>query len=169
MLTGPHLGLAIAAAIQKKGVSKVAVARAFGVKPPSIQDWIKRGTIGKDKLTALWSYFSDVVGPAHWGLQEFPPGVLTASEPMTPFYEVLTDDDRRLLADFHALMDDDRAELAAEIRKRAERIRAHVRKVQERHGLPSLVNEAHARAPAARARTTASAIAARQRSLLDDP
>ena len=72
MLTGEQLGAAIEAAIKKKCVSKVAVAHAFGVKPPSIQDWVKKGTISKDKLPKLWSYFADVVGPDHWGLTGYP-------------------------------------------------------------------------------------------------
>lgn len=70
MLTGKDLGAAIRAAITKKGVTQKAVADAFGVKPPSIQDWINKGTISKDKLPMLWSYFGDVVGPEHWGLQD---------------------------------------------------------------------------------------------------
>lgn len=75
MLTGKELGAAIATAIDLKIASgaissKVEVAQAFGVKPPSIHDWIKRGTIGKEKLPLLWSYFSDVVGPDHWGMAE---------------------------------------------------------------------------------------------------
>lgn len=28
----------------------------------------KKGSISKEKLPELWSYFSDVVGPEHWGL-----------------------------------------------------------------------------------------------------
>lgn len=44
------------------------MAEHFGVKPPSIQDWVKRGTVDKGKLPALWAYFADVVGPEHWGL-----------------------------------------------------------------------------------------------------
>lgn len=70
MHTGERLGAAIREAIDRKGVSQVAVAAHFGVKPPSIQDWIRRGTIGKDKLPELWAYFSDVAGPEHWGLNE---------------------------------------------------------------------------------------------------
>jgi len=70
MLTGEKLGRAIAAAIALKGVKKSAVAAHFGVRPPSVQDWIQRGTISKDKLPALWRYFSDVVGPEHWGMAE---------------------------------------------------------------------------------------------------
>lgn len=68
MLTGEKLGEAISLAIEKKGVSKKAIAERFGVKPPSVQDWIKRGTISKDKLFDLIDYFSDVCGNDHWGL-----------------------------------------------------------------------------------------------------
>lgn len=72
MLTGRELGSAIREAIKKKGVTQREVARIFEVKPPSIQDWINKGTVSKDKLPALWSYFHDVVGPEHWGLDAFP-------------------------------------------------------------------------------------------------
>lgn len=71
MLTGQDLGAAIEAARRKKGVSKKALAAEFGVTPPSVQDWVKRGTIDKQKLPALWRYFSDVVGPSHWGLESW--------------------------------------------------------------------------------------------------
>lgn len=70
MLTGEKLGEAISLAIEKKGVSKKAIAEKFGVKPPSVQDWIKRGTISKDKLFALIDFFSDVCGNDHWGLSD---------------------------------------------------------------------------------------------------
>lgn len=73
MLTGKELGAAIRAAIEKKGVTQRQVAATFGVKPPSVSDWMSKGTIGKDKLVALWKYFEDVVGPEHWGLASFPP------------------------------------------------------------------------------------------------
>lgn len=74
MLTGKELGAAINTAIDKKIASgairtKIEVAKHFEVKPPSLHDWIKRGTISKDKLFDLFDYFSDVVGPEHWGLQ----------------------------------------------------------------------------------------------------
>jgi len=72
MLTGTELGAAIAAAIKAKRVTKKAVAEVFGVKPPSVQGWISRGTISKAKLPDLWRYFSDVAGPEHWGLASFP-------------------------------------------------------------------------------------------------
>lgn len=72
MLTGEKLGSAIEAAIKLKGVTKKEVAAFFGVQPPSIQDWVKRGTIGKEKLPKLWTYFSDVVPASHWGLDAIP-------------------------------------------------------------------------------------------------
>lgn len=72
MLTGRDLGDAIRSAIKKKGVTQREVARVFEVQPPSVQDWMKRGTVAKDKLPALWHYFEDVVGPDHWGLDSFP-------------------------------------------------------------------------------------------------
>lgn len=77
MLNGIDLGAAIKAAIEKKiasgaVASQAAIARHFNVKPPSIHDWIKKGSISKDKLPELWRYFSDVVGPEHWGLKSWP-------------------------------------------------------------------------------------------------
>lgn len=77
MLSGKELGLAIEQAINKKlalgtARTKAEIARHFEIKPPSIHDWIKKGSISKDKLPELWRYFSDVVGPEHWGLEDFP-------------------------------------------------------------------------------------------------
>jgi len=69
MLTGEPLGRALAQAIEKKKVSKAEVARQFDVKPPSVQDWIRYGRINKKHLDKLFAYFSDVVGPEHWGVQ----------------------------------------------------------------------------------------------------
>ncbi|WP_292992545.1 hypothetical protein [Nitrosomonas sp.] len=78
MLKGKELGYAIAEAIKLKIASgavssKKEIADYFGIQPPSIHDWIKKGSISKDKLPKLWDYFSDVVGPEHWGLKEKPP------------------------------------------------------------------------------------------------
>lgn len=77
MLNGTDLGAAIKAAIELKiasgaVASQAAIARHFNVRPPSIHDWIKKGSISKDKLPELWRYFSDVVGPEHWGLKSWP-------------------------------------------------------------------------------------------------
>ncbi|MDO5288519.1 MAG: S24 family peptidase [Pseudomonadota bacterium] len=81
MLTGTELGEALRKAIELKGVKKVDVANHFGVKPPSVQDWLKRGVIAKDKLPELWAYFSDVVGPEHWGLSSISPSVASSAWP----------------------------------------------------------------------------------------
>lgn len=72
MLHGKELGRAIELAIQLKidsgkAASKIEIARAFGVKPPSLHTWIKSGSIAKQRLPKLWAYFSDVVGLEHWG------------------------------------------------------------------------------------------------------
>lgn len=82
MLNGKEFGKAIETAIALKlrsgAVStKTAIAKHFNVKLPSIADWIKKGSISKDKLPELWRYFSDVVGPEHWGLSagEWPSGL----------------------------------------------------------------------------------------------
>lgn len=90
MLTGKKLGQAIEAARKEKAVTKAELARVFKVKPPSIQDWVNNGTIEKGKLEALWRYFSDVVGPSHWGLSEFPSSVTSTVSPTTiwPFEDV---------------------------------------------------------------------------------
>ncbi|PLU99892.1 XRE family transcriptional regulator [Pseudomonas plecoglossicida] len=69
MLTGPELGAAIEAARIAKGVSKKQLADDFQVKPPSVQGWVKNGRIDKSKLMDVIAYFSDVVGPEHWGLR----------------------------------------------------------------------------------------------------
>ncbi|MGS1072390.1 hypothetical protein [Burkholderia glumae] len=68
MLTGEQLGAAIEQARIKKGVTKVALAAAMGVKPASVQDWVKHGRIAKERINDLVAFFSDVVGPDHWGL-----------------------------------------------------------------------------------------------------
>ncbi|HAT1562068.1 TPA: hypothetical protein ACI6QA_000838 [Raoultella planticola] len=77
MLSGKDLGRAIGQAIEKKiaigsARSKAEIARHFKIKPPSIHDWINKGSISKEKLPELWNYFSDVVGPEHWGLKDYP-------------------------------------------------------------------------------------------------
>src|SRR5690606_4327918 len=86
MLKGKEFGAAINAAIQMKissgaARSKAEIARHFGVKPPSVEDWINKGSIAKEKLPELWRYFSDVAGPDHWGMSdaEWPFGLSDAS------------------------------------------------------------------------------------------
>lgn len=109
MLSGKDLGRAIEQAINKKIASgsvksKVEVARHFKVQPPSIYDWIKKGSISKDKLPELWRFFSDVVGPEHWGLNEYPiPTSLisdTKSEllDINSLYQAASDEKRAIVA-----------------------------------------------------------------------
>lgn len=68
MLEGKELGAAIAAAMEKKKVGPTVLAAAFEIKPPSVSDWKARGCVSKKHLPRLIAYFSDVVGPEHWGL-----------------------------------------------------------------------------------------------------
>lgn len=101
MLTGRELGAAIRDAIEKKGVTQRQVAEVFGIKPPSIQDWIKKGTVSKDKLPALWHYFEDVAGPEHWGLDTFPkwPSRPRTSSPINPRPETAQSNENQLPED----------------------------------------------------------------------
>ena len=68
MLTGQELGAAIEAAAAKKGITKKKLAEDFGVKPPSVQGWVKHGRIDKSRLFDLIEYFSDVADASHWGI-----------------------------------------------------------------------------------------------------
>lgn len=80
MLTGPALGKAIEEAMRRKGVSRSAMARDFGVRPESTYDWTKHGRIAKNRLTQLFEYFADVVPPSHWGIQAGAFGFAPASQ-----------------------------------------------------------------------------------------
>lgn len=85
MLSGPELGRAIEAARKLKGVQKKDIAAHFGVKPPSVQAWVQRGTVSKSRLSELFAYFADVVGPEHWGMRPEELGVQTPpAQPTTP-------------------------------------------------------------------------------------
>lgn len=123
MLTGKELGKAIRLAVDLKGVRLADVARHFGVKPPSVQDWINKGTIDKGRLPALWLYFSDVVGPEHWGLTSFPQARVVGG-----LFEEITDRERRLLDDFRLLPDEEQDAHASEIAQRAAFLRAYLNK-----------------------------------------
>lgn len=82
MLTGQELGAAIDAARIIKKLSKKALAEHFRIAPPSVQGWIKTGRIDKSKLIEVIDFFSDVVGPEHWGLSE-----RSAANLFSPRYE----------------------------------------------------------------------------------
>lgn len=73
MLKGKELGAAVEKAIALKLERgsirfKKEVSDHFGIKQPSMADWIKKGSISKERLPELWRYFADVAGPSHWGL-----------------------------------------------------------------------------------------------------
>lgn len=101
MLTGKELGAAISEAIKRKRCTKAELARHFAIKPPSISDWVKRGTIGKEKLPELFQFFSDVVGPEHWGLS----GLLVARKPNPAPYVTARrpSENEKLMADLIAI------------------------------------------------------------------
>jgi SOS-response transcriptional repressor LexA len=89
MLSGQALGRAIAEAIKlKKNSGKIKfqadIARHFGVSRASIHDWQDSGFISKDKLAEVWRYFSDVVGPEHWGLDSWPTDVINPDDNKIP-------------------------------------------------------------------------------------
>lgn len=68
MLYGQDLGNALRAAMQMKGVGPTEVARAFGVKTPSVTSWQNTGRIHKRHMQRLVEYFADVVPASFWGL-----------------------------------------------------------------------------------------------------
>ncbi len=70
MLTGTDLGTAIDAARLAKNMTKKDLADHFKVSAPSVQGWIRTGRIEKARLIEVIDFFSDVVGPEHWGLSK---------------------------------------------------------------------------------------------------
>jgi len=87
MLKGKEFGEAIHIAIQRKldtggANSKAEIARYFGIKPPSLVDWVKKGSVAKDKLPKLFEYFSDVCEPEHWGLKPSSPMIGAGLQPL---------------------------------------------------------------------------------------
>jgi hypothetical protein len=70
MLTKDALGRAITEAMTLKGVGPTAVAKHFGLRPPSISTaWRKKGQVDKKHIGKLIEYFADVVPPEHWGMR----------------------------------------------------------------------------------------------------
>ena len=141
MLTGKELGAAIKSAIDKKKVRQTELARHFGVKPPSIQDWINKGTISKDKLPDLWAYFSDVVGPEHWGLSAFPQGS-HQMETKVAAERQISESQWQLLQDFEMLPDDEKQALRSTLRGQADRVRKIVAEYLGRQGVTGTASDA---------------------------
>lgn len=79
MLSGTKLGEALTAAMKLKGVGPTEVGKHFGIKAPSVKDWEKKGCIHKRHLGRLVAYFSDVVPPSHWGVEQLEMQTLASS------------------------------------------------------------------------------------------
>jgi hypothetical protein len=112
-----------------------AFARKMGISYQAMKKVMDGGAFGKDnnaKAASLLGVSSDWLATGK-GQKE------RNAQPMGTAFEVLTEDELRMLSDFRAMMDDDRDELSAEIQKRAERIRTHMRKLGIEKGLPNMV------------------------------
>lgn len=68
MLSGKDLGNAIETAIRKKGIKKMDLAQDLGVQQASVTGWVKNGRISKENFNKILDYFSDVVSPEHFGV-----------------------------------------------------------------------------------------------------
>jgi len=49
-------------------ITQAAFASALGITQPSVSELLKYGRLAKENVPALLDYFSDVVGPDHFGL-----------------------------------------------------------------------------------------------------
>lgn len=107
MLSGEALGAAIREAMSLKNVTQQDVAKEFDVLQPSVSYWARTGRIKKDKLDHLMRYFSDVVGPEHWGLTAFGEGSGSGSSEPLPSPKALS-----LARRLDALVDPAAAQLA---------------------------------------------------------
>ena len=70
MKKGKELGIALANALAEKRVSQTELANQLMVKKQAVSKWVNSGAIGKKHLFNVFEYFSDVVGPEHWGISE---------------------------------------------------------------------------------------------------
>lgn len=125
MLTGKALGDAIRKAIELKlstgkVKTKTEIAKHFGIRQPSLYDWINRGSVDKSHLPAIWQYFSDVVGPEHWGMKELPPHLTASADhaEILKLFDRLTESQRRALLDQLRRTVADNEELLAELSAR---------------------------------------------------
>lgn len=105
MLTGKELGTAIREAIRLKGVTQKDVALHFGITQPSVHDWVTKGTVGKDKLDALFTYFSEVVGPEHWGTTRPITTAKHSAQQNRPTYHLPARHDRALMQELTDIAD----------------------------------------------------------------
>lgn len=143
MHTGVQLGQALKTAMGLKKATQADVAKEFGITQPSVSEWLKFGRIGKQHITKLVAYFSDVVGPEHWGL----PATWTAGVPAHSVAEPgatysVPVQDIEFLSDFHELLPEEQDALRADVAAKAKRMRANNLRVLQRAGVKS-IGEAH--------------------------
>jgi hypothetical protein len=138
MYTGEKLGAALKEAIQlkaelhKKPVRQVDVGKAFGVKQSSVAEWIKYGRISKEHIPRLVEWFSDVVGPEHWGLPPSWGGESSGASGDGLLVE-MSPTDWDMLTTFKALQPEDRRELFTLALQRATKYRDQLNQVIDRH------------------------------------
>lgn len=121
--------------LKDAGLTPAEFARKMAISYQAMKKVMNGGAFGKDnnaKAANLLNVSSDWLATGK-GQKE------RNAQPVGTAFEVLTDDELRMLSDFRAMMDDDRDELAAEIQRRAERIRTHIRKLGIEKGLPNMV------------------------------
>lgn len=70
MKSGPDLGQAIKDAMALKRLTQAQMGTEFGVNQGSVSEWCRFGRVDKKHIIHLVAFFSDVVGPDHWGLPE---------------------------------------------------------------------------------------------------
>lgn len=49
-------------------ITQAEIGKALGMSQPSVSELLKFGRLAKEKVPVLLDYFSDVVGPDHFGL-----------------------------------------------------------------------------------------------------
>ena len=77
MKRGEELGKAIAEAVEmvidgEEFRTKADVARALGIEPPSLHNWMRTGRVSRDRKDQIIRVFSGVTTPQHWGLEDWP-------------------------------------------------------------------------------------------------
>lgn len=137
MHTGKQLGDAIRAAMELKGVKQQAVAEAFGVKQSSVSEWLSFGRLHKKHLTRLVDYFSDVVGPEHWGLPKTW-GRHQSSEELLP----LAADEIDMISAYRLLDAEDKAEFYAHLGQTVLNKHGPTLRIMERMKLTTRANDA---------------------------
>jgi transcriptional regulator with XRE-family HTH domain len=99
-----HLGYKLRIAMTEKGVTQAAIAREFGVKPPTVSvDWLKFGRIDKKHYSRLVSFFNK---PYSWwfGDVDNEVNLPEAGQPTTsnPDWQSLSPQTRKLVEDLIA-------------------------------------------------------------------